>query len=86
MMEHHLPWSPAAAATNQSKLPKDNGGQSPRKVVGHNGLDQTNENNGYFRVGGGTTWTASQSRKAIRIGGGGNRMMIKSDCNAMQQQ
>jgi hypothetical protein len=38
-MQRHLPLSLLAVAMDQSKLPKDNGGQSPRKVVGHNRPD-----------------------------------------------
>jgi hypothetical protein len=39
-MQSYLPsLVAAAAAMYQSKLPKDNGGQSPPKVMGHNGPD-----------------------------------------------
>jgi hypothetical protein len=44
-----------AAVTDQSKLPKDDGGQSLHEVVGCNGPEQLNNNNGHLQMGGGTT-------------------------------
>jgi hypothetical protein len=69
MKQHHLPLLLTAAATDQSMLPKDNGGQLPRMVLELNGPDQYNNNDGHHRMGGGTTWTASGSGKTMHVGG-----------------
>jgi hypothetical protein len=82
MTQHCLPSLSSLAATDQSKLPKDNGGRLP--AVGHDGLDQSNNNNRRRQMGGGTTWTALQSQKATCIGGGGSGMTTKVDCDAMR--
>jgi hypothetical protein len=71
-------------ATDQSKLPEDNGSRSPHKVLGCDGLDQSNYNNGRRRMGGGTTRTALQLQKKTYVDGGRTGTMIKSDRNAMQ--
>jgi hypothetical protein len=86
MMEHHLPLLSVAAATDQSKLPKDDGGQLLREGVGRDGPDQSNDNDGRLQIGGGTTWVASRLQKATRISGGGTGTTIKPDCSATQQQ
>jgi hypothetical protein len=56
-MEHHLPLLSVAAATDQSKLPKDNSGQSPRKIVGATGWTNQTKTMGASRwVGGKLGW------------------------------
>jgi hypothetical protein len=75
-----------AAATDQSKLPKDDGGQSPRKVVGRDGPDQSNDNNRRLQMGGGMTLTASQLQKAMHVSSSRTGMMIKSDQDVMQKR
>ncbi len=82
--ECHLPLLEVAAATDQSKLPKDDGGQSLCKVVGHKGPDQLNYDNRCLQMGGGTTRTSLQSQKTTHISGDGIGMTINSDCNATQ--
>ncbi len=66
---------------DQSKLPKNNSGQLPHKVVGAM-VDQSNDNAGCLQVGGGTTWTVSGLQKAMHVSGGRTGMMIKLDCDA----
>ncbi len=84
--EHHFPSVSVAAVTDQSNLPKDDGGWSPRKVPGRDGLDRSNNNDRRLQMGGGTTPTALQSWKAMHVSGGGTGMTIKLDCVAIQQQ
>jgi hypothetical protein len=83
-MQCHLPPLLLAAATDQSKVPKDNGGQLPRKVMGPNGPDQSNNNNGRCQMGGGTTRMALQSQKVMRNRRSRTGTTIKLDYNAMQ--
>jgi hypothetical protein len=85
-MEYHLPSLSVAAATDQSKLPKDDGGRSLREVVGNDGTDQSNNNNRRLQMGGGTTPMLLPSGKPTRVSGGGTGTTIKLDCNAMRQQ
>ncbi len=51
--QHHLPSLLSVVATDQSKLPKDNGGQLLCKVVGRNRPDQLNNDNTHCQMGGG---------------------------------
>jgi hypothetical protein len=81
----YLPSSSVAVAMDQSKLPKDNGSQLLPKDVGHNGPDQSNDNNGCNWMGGGMTQMVLQLRKATCIGGSKTRTTIKLDCNTMHQ-
>ena len=68
--------------TDRSKLHKDEGGQSPREVVGHDGPDQSNNDDWRHRMGGGTTQMASQSWKTTRFDSGGTKTIIESDRGA----
>ncbi len=82
MTQCHLPLAAAVVATDQSKLPKDNGSQSLHKVMGSNGPDQSNVDDGCHRMDGGMTWTASRSQKTMHVSRDGTRTMIKLDHNA----
>jgi hypothetical protein len=84
MMQCHLLLSVAVAAMDQSKLPEDNGGRSPHEVIGQDGQDQSNNDDGRHWMGRGTTRTALQSQKTKCVGGSGTGMTIELDRNAMQ--
>jgi hypothetical protein len=53
---------------------------------GCDGPDQSNNNDRRLQMGGGTTRTASRSRKATRVSGGGTGTMIESDRDATRQR
>jgi hypothetical protein len=82
MMQRHLLSLLAVVATDQSKLPKNNDGQLPCKVVGRNGPDQSNNNDMHCRMGGGMTWTldgVAIITENMRIGVDGTWTTIKSN-------
>jgi hypothetical protein len=87
-MQCHLLSLAAAAvvAIDQSKLSKDNNGQSPCKVVGCKKLNQSNDDNGCRWMRMGATWMASQLQKTMRVVSGGTGTTNELECNAMQGQ
>jgi hypothetical protein len=73
-----------AAAMDQSRLPEDDGGRSPHKVVGRDRLDQLNNEDGCHKMGGWMTWRVLQLQKKMHFGNNRTRTTIKLDCKAMQ--
>jgi hypothetical protein len=77
----------AVVVGNESKLLKDDGSRLPRKVMGRNGPDQWNNNDGRCWMGGGMTQRALQIRKQqalVAAGPGQQSSWITTQRGAMQ--